>query len=132
MKAVLTVAFALSLAGCAAYPYGPPPPLPIPGGETAVATIPIGGRASLNGIRIVPLRVVEDSRCPAGVQCVWAGRLVIEALIGDRGQPDQVRQLTLGQPVPLAGGTLILFAANPPKTNGGPPASIFTFEWRGY
>ena len=37
-----------------------------------------------------------------------------------------------GQPVPLAGGTLILFAANPPKTNGGPPASIFTFEWRGY
>lgn len=30
-----------------------------------------------NGISITPLQIVEDSRCPHNVQCVWAGRLVV-------------------------------------------------------
>lgn len=99
---------------------------------TAVATIGIGGRAAINGIRIVPQRVIEDSRCPASVQCVWAGRLVLEARIGTPGQPDSVRQLTLGQPLPLPGGTLTLVAAMPPRiASDGPAPSSFTFEWRG-
>lgn len=31
-----------------------------------------------NGIYITPLAVVSDSRCPSGVQCIWAGEITIK------------------------------------------------------
>ena len=139
MKALVSLALSGLLGACAMapplYPYAPPPPptagMPVMN-ATALATLGFGGHASINGIRIVPQRVIEDSRCAPGVQCVWAGRLILEALIGTPGQPDGVRRLTLGQPLPLPGGTLTLVEAMPPKTApGGPAASSFTFEWRG-
>lgn len=138
MKALVSLALTGMLGGCAVAPplspYAPPPPIAdMPAmTATATATVGIGGRASINGIRIVPRRVIEDSRCPATVQCVWAGRLILEALIGTPGQADGIRQLTLGQPLPLPGGTLALIAAVPPRlANGGPAPTSFTFEWRG-
>ena len=48
--------------------------------ETGTATSPygrttigIGEAGSYRGITITPLSVVEDSRCPLGVQCIQAG-----------------------------------------------------------
>lgn len=136
MKALIPLAL---LGGCALGPppssYAPPPPLaatPVMN-ATAVVTVGIGGRASVNGVRVVPRRVVEDSRCPAGVQCVWAGRLILEVLIGTPGRAEGVYQMILGQAVPLPGGTLTLVAASPPKIpTGGPMPGSFTFEWRGH
>ena len=137
MKALLSLESIGLLSGCASVHYGPPPPPPLMVempvmNATAVATIGFGGRAAINGVRIVPRRVIEDSRCPANVQCVWAGRLILEAQIGTPGQPDSVRQLTLGQPLPLPGGTLTMVAVMPPRVaSGGPAPSSFTFEWHG-
>lgn len=115
-------------------PPSPPPPAILDRGASAIAlaTIAVGGQAYLNGISIEPRGVVEDSRCPADVRCVWAGRLILEVLVGLPGQAPVLRQLTLGQPVAMpTGGMLTLAAAFPPRlAAGGPPATHFTFEWR--
>ncbi len=40
-----------------------------------------------NGLRVRPLEVLEDSRCPQNARCVWAGRLRLRVNIdgvGDR------------------------------------------------
>lgn len=38
-------------------------------------------------LRITFLKVVEDSRCPQGTQCVWAGKAVINLAIQDATHP---------------------------------------------
>ncbi|MCA8885482.1 MAG: hypothetical protein KDA35_02595, partial [Hyphomonadaceae bacterium] len=41
-----------------------------------VVAVGIGETADLgNGLRVRPLEVLEDSRCPQNARCVWAGRL---------------------------------------------------------
>jgi hypothetical protein len=133
MKQALFFAVPLALAACASVgpgaPYPPPPP-PVMSGS-ASATIGFGGQAMLNGLGIRPLAVIEDSRCAINVQCVWAGRLVLAIEIGQFGSAPLRTNMTLGQPLPVAGGRLTLVAAQPPKVAGAqpsPPASQFTFE----
>ena len=120
MKAVALLA--LALAGCATIP-------PAPAGPTAG----IGQQAVVAGIRIRPLAIVEDSRCPVNVQCVWAGRLVILAEVDFNGGSETFRgNLTLGQPFTYGAETVTLVAAAPPKLAGtttDPRAYRFTFAF---
>lgn len=94
----------------------------------------LGQIASVNGPRVRPERVVEDSRCPADTVCVWAGRLIVRATVLGGGWTKQV-DLTLGVPVPIADGTLTLIAATPAppagKRPGGSPPCRFTFAFQG-
>lgn len=47
----------------------------------------IGQKASLeDGKEIQMIRVSEDSRCPKGTQCMWAGQAGVEVKIGDQVQ----------------------------------------------
>ena len=68
-------------------------------------------------VTVKPLQVVEDSRCPQNVTCIWAGtvrvRTEIEPPIGGH-----VRTLTLGEPQQIAGGTLLLEEVRPHTTAG--------------
>jgi hypothetical protein len=109
-----------ALAACATVP--PTPAVPVAKfGETA--------RAGILSVR--PLALLEDSRCPASVQCVWAGQVRIRVEITDmmgRG----MRELTLGQPLQLDGGTVTLVSVEPPKLVPGatdPGAYRFTFRF---
>jgi len=43
------------------------------------------------------LKVVEDSRCPEGAQCIWAGRLIIRIDLSRGGQPIGEFDLELGK-----------------------------------
>ena len=74
-------------------------------------TAPLNEVATLDGLTVRPLAVIEDSRCPASVQCVWAGRLRISADISGAG----TRELTLGEPVSVSGGTLTMVDVRPGK-----------------
>lgn len=70
--------------------------------------------ATLSGTRITPLKVLEDSRCPIGVQCIWAGQVRLSVMIDTNGG-SETRELIDGHPVSAMGGTLELAEVMPAK-----------------
>ena len=77
-----------------------------------------GQLTAANGVQVRPLKLLEDSRCPATVQCVWAGQVRIRAQVTDQAGR-KVREMTLGAPIPVSGGTLTLVDVQPPKLAPG-------------
>jgi hypothetical protein len=77
----------------------------------------LGQIAYVGGPRVKPERVIEDSRCPAGTTCVWAGRVVLRATVYGGAWSKPV-DLVLGVPVAIADGTLTLVAVTPPRLAG--------------
>jgi hypothetical protein len=72
----------------------------------------LGQSARLAALEVTPGNVVEDSRCPTGVQCIQAGTVRIAALIRDRaGYRSAV--LVLGTPLQLDGGWASLIQVCP-------------------
>src|SRR5262249_33992168 len=70
-----------------------------------VAAAGIGETADLgNGLTVQPISVVEDSRCPGDVTCVWAGRLRIRANVSG----EEV-EMILGEPSQTSRG-VVMFA----------------------
>ncbi|MEQ1617807.1 MAG: hypothetical protein ABL883_05635 [Terricaulis sp.] len=131
MRAFLIAA--LALAGCAHAPDASAPP-PQPASQLAqdigaenerldrelgadgVFAAGIGETADLGGGLIVrPLAVIEDSRCPVDVMCVWAGRLVLRANVSG-----VERELTLGQQLATPNGALVLTVARPAPRHNRP------------
>lgn len=50
--------------------------------EPGVVAAGIGQTADLGGgLRVRPLEVLEDSRCPQNARCVWAGRLRLRVAV---------------------------------------------------
>ena len=115
---------ALALGACASVP-------PASAGPTAG----LGQIAEAGGARIRPIQVIEDSRCPTDVVCVWAGRLVLLAEVNYRGGSEAYRgNLTLGQPLRLGSETVTLVSAEPGTLAGKPidaGAYFFTFTYSG-
>ena len=90
-------------------------------------TAALGEIATLEGVTVKPLDVVEDSRCPALVRCVWAGRVRISAEVSGTG----TRELTLGEPAAVNGGTLTLVDVRPGKrTPEAIPSRDYQFTFR--
>lgn len=83
----------------------------------------LGQMAAVNGPRVRADRVIEDSRCPADVQCVQAGRLVVRVTVFGGGW-SRVIDLELGVPVTVADGRLMLVAATAKPYR-------FTFDFQG-
>ena len=113
---------ALSLAACASVP-------PANAGPTAG----IGNVAATNGLRVRPIAVVEDSRCPINAICVWAGRLVVRSEVSG-GNWHRTHDQELGKPQQIADGSLTLISAEPSKLAGiatDPRAYRFTFDFQG-
>ena len=87
----------------------------------------IGESRSLGGATITPLAIVEDSRCPAGAQCTWAGRVVVQVRIVNAGR-SETRDVTQGQALAIAGGRLELVDVSPGRTQqGNPPPFAYQF-----
>ena len=113
--------FLLALAACATMP----PP------ASAGPTAGIGQLAAVESIRVRPLALLEDSRCPASVRCVWAGQVRIRAEIMSRSGRE-VREMTSDKPVTVAGGTLTLVEVEPSKVAPvatDPRSYRFTFRF---
>ena len=87
----------------------------------------------VDGPRVTPLRVIEDSRCPMSAQCVWAGRVVLRVKV-QGGAWQRELDLALGEPVPVADGTLTLTAVPPDRRADqpiGPSDYRFAFVFAG-
>lgn len=121
----LAVLAVMSLGGCATTPAAT--------GHLIEGPVRLGEMAAVDGPRVRPDRVVEDSRCPTDVQCIVEGRLVVRATVLGGGWSRQV-DLTLGIPVPIADGMLTLVEATPvpiaPQT-ADRSAARFTFTFQG-
>ncbi|WP_284734488.1 hypothetical protein [Sphingosinicella terrae] len=93
----------------------------------------LGEIAYVDGPRVRPDRLVEDSRCPIDAQCVWAGRVVLRAtVIG--GSWSRPVDLILGEPVQVADGMLTLVAVAPERRSEAavrPEQLRFTFAFQG-
>jgi hypothetical protein len=105
------------LAACAApapAPQAPPEPAPAPG----VVLAGLGETARLGDVTVRPIAVLKDSRCPQDVECVWAGRLRLSAVISGMAG---ISELTLGQRFALPGGGAILLVTGRPEPWQTPP-----------
>ena len=111
----------IALAACAA------PAAPRPGGAVTLAR---GASAELAPGIILTFDAVDDSRCPPGVQCVWAGRLMYRFSIRRAGEPAESITLSPAEPeaapVALGGRRIRLDTAAIPAA-AAPGAAI---DWR--
>ncbi|WP_017167335.1 hypothetical protein [Xanthomonas phaseoli] len=121
---LLAALLVISLAGCATD--GPVASLPIEG------PVRLGEIAAVDGPKVRPDLVIEDSRCPADVQCIQAGRLIVRTTVLGGGWSKEM-DLTLGVPVPVADGMLTLVDATPVPIASETAASDarFTFKFQG-
>lgn len=89
----------------------------------------LGETVAAGGPKVTSITVLEDSRCPEEKRCIWAGRVRVNARI-DLGSGSQMRELTQGQPVPVADGTLELVEVQPKKTERVIASEAYRFGWR--
>ncbi len=78
-------------------------------------------------ISITPHEVIDDSRCPADVQCIWAGTVYARVTIKT---PNSVRgeTLELGKSVKIDGYTITFTELTPVPTSGEViPVSSYRF-----
>jgi len=115
------VSITLFLAGCAST-------RPVEG------PVPLGQMAAVNGPRVRADRVIEDSRCPADVLCIQAGRLIVQVTVFGGGWSKQF-DLQPGVPVHVADGNLTLIEATPLPRTTRPRTRMrsyrFTFNFQG-
>jgi hypothetical protein len=111
MKQLVPILAALALAACGPKSTPAPPPGP---------TAALGQAGEVNGLRFRPIEVLEDSRCPARVQCVWAGQVRLMVAVGSpTGGEISRHEVTLGKPLVVHGGALTLVSVDPPKGTMG-------------
>jgi hypothetical protein len=124
----LVAAFALALGACAT-PRSLPTPAPTPT-QPGLAYARISEEVNAGGPNVTPLEVLEDSRCPANVNCVWAGQVRLSVKIVT-GRGSEIRELTSGKPVPVADGTLVLADVLPHRvTTGAVRSPDYRFAFR--
>lgn len=122
------VAAALLMAGCAT----------APGAADRTAALgedfrlPRGESAQVDGLSIRFAQVVEDSRCPLGVQCIRAGEAKIQFALRAGDQRRTVVLATEGaQPTSadFAGYEVRLVTVDPPRRRDDPaPAYVATLR----
>ena len=105
---------ALLLASCATA--APPPAI---SGCREGPCIAIGDAQQFGIMRVTPLEVLADSRCPIDAQCVWAGELRVNTRL-DIGYETITVELKAFEPFTINGGTLLLAEVAPDATAQSP------------
>lgn len=83
MKAFASLLAPVALSACVVVP-APDGTPPAPQGSA----VGLGQSVLVGDLAVTPLEVVEDSRCPINVRCVWPGRLVVRTRIDGSGWRD--------------------------------------------
>jgi hypothetical protein len=106
MKKTIPIFAAVLLTACA----GTPLPEPIADGMPAG----LGETVQVGSLIAAPRSVEEDSRCPIDVQCIQAGRVVVNTRIDGPDWSETV-PLALGQAYSTHGTTVTLVSVRPDK-----------------
>lgn len=93
-------------------------------------TTRIDQSAEAFGIKIVPHEVIDDSRCPKDVTCVWAGTAHVRTTLTEATTTKE-QMFELGKPVTTNSGIATLLRVDPTPTEGQKIAAdqyVFVFE----
>lgn len=94
----------------------------------STAGLALGQRGYADGPIVTPIALIEDSRCPANVVCVWAGRVIVRVKV-ETGPSPVMLDLTLNEPKPVADGTITLTGVTPhPKTGEATAPERYRFK----
>ena len=66
-------------------------------------------------MKVTPLKVLEDSRCPMEARCIWAGRVTLRVRINFGGS-DQFGEVSTDKPFQVRAGMLELQGVMPPRS----------------
>ncbi len=82
-----------------------------------------------NEVYITPLKIIEDSRCPADVTCIWAGQVRLQAKL-QSGNSEQEIILISGKPFIFSGKSVTLTDILPAKDSKKEvPLSEYGFDF---
>lgn len=88
---------------------------------SAAQCVALGERQQVwRDLAVTPLEVIEDSRCPKGVQCVWQGRVVLRAQL-ELGHESIGVEIDSGKPLRIHGGFLSIAEIAPAALAEGKP-----------
>ena len=127
MRHIAAILAPLALTACAVVP-SPDSTPPAPQGSV----VRLGERVQVGELAVTPVAVVEDSRCPTNVHCVWAGRLVVRTQIDGAGWRVSA-DMRLGETYGTHGKVIALVSGEPGKTadrETRPEEYRFTYEAR--
>jgi hypothetical protein len=105
-----------------------------PGNDQAIVppadiTLKTGERVVVDGVSIAFVKVVEDSRCPGNVQCVWAGNAAVELTVAKGTTPPVTRVLnstTEPRVIDEAGLRISYKSLAPAPVHGSATPSVFS------
>ncbi len=79
--------------------------------------VPLGETIVLKGVSIKFLEVLEDSRCPKGVDCIWAGRAIVKVQVSNDGKEEN-KTLIFGETRPGEEKNTNIFSSETFAING--------------
>lgn len=95
----------------------------------AVLEVRLNQEASGGGISLTPLEVLEDSRCPVDVECIWAGQVRLKTkIISGLGESEMT--FITGNPITTGAEEIALTLIEPvpySKKFINPEEYLFTF-----
>jgi hypothetical protein len=102
----------------------PTPPTPVTPTPTPSSSgvISLAETKTINGVTLKPLAVVEESRCPQGVQCIWAGTVRVRTQISTNGV-STTTVIELGKSVIVSSKGITLASVTPGPVAGIPVKS---------
>lgn len=78
---------------------------------------------------VTPLEVVEDSRCPKEVACIWAGTVKVKVRVVNKSGQSESGILTLNESKVISGVSVTLTNVLPEKTSKNIPFSDYKFSF---
>ncbi len=105
------------------------PACPSPDATSATLMTYMGGSATGLNFTVNPRELVSDSRCPEGVECVWAGTVEVRTAVATKvGHGEHV--FKLGEPRVVGDFTVTLVGVTPaPKAGEEIPISSYRFTY---
>lgn len=86
--------------------------------EPGTVTARLGEEVQVGNVRVRPLAILEDTRCPIDLDCVHGGSFRLRVAVSGVGETE----MQLWRPLAIPGGEpLRLIAAAPPRWHQPPP-----------
>jgi hypothetical protein len=82
-----------------------------------VIKIPLGQTVDVKGVSVRFTEVVEDSRCPKGVDCFWMGRAIVKVKVTANGKSEE-KTMIFGALRPGEEENTNIFSSNEFAING--------------